>query len=152
MVLLYAAVFVLTFAGMEVVAFLTHRYLMHGPLWALHRSHHRPRAHWFELNDLFGLFFAVPSMILIDYGVRGHPYLLSVGLGMTAYGAAYFLFHDVIVHGRIRLRRAPRFGYLSRITKAHLLHHKTTERDGAQSFGFLYAPPARSAPGAHTEG
>lgn len=93
-------------------------------------------------------------MILIYYGVRGHPLLLSLGAGMTAYGVAYFLFHDVIVHGRVRLmKRKPRFRYLSRITKAHLVHHKTTERDGASSFGFLYAPGgdeaqrARSATG-----
>jgi beta-carotene 3-hydroxylase len=131
-----------TFLGMEGVATLTHRYLMHGPLWVLHESHHRPRASaWFERNDLFGFFFATPSIILIYYGVRQHPYLLAAGLGMTAYGAAYWLFHDVLVHRRVPTRLRPIGGYLERITRAHLVHHKTTTRTGAVSFGFLYAPP-----------
>lgn len=143
----YLALFVTAFAGMEGVAYLTHRYAMHGPLWFVHRSHHRPRERWFELNDLFGVFFAVPSMALIYLGARDYPHLLSLGLGMTAYGVAYFVFHDGIVHQRIRIRRLPRSDYLSRITRAHLIHHKTTERDGATSFGFLYAPrPSRQSP------
>lgn len=57
MIALSIMVFLVAFAGMEWVAYSTHRYLMHGPLWFLHRSHHRPREHWFELNDLFGVFF-----------------------------------------------------------------------------------------------
>jgi beta-carotene 3-hydroxylase len=32
--------------------------------------------------------------------------------------------------------------YLQRIIKAHLVHHKTTGREGAVSFGFLWAPKA----------
>lgn len=128
-------------AGMEVVAYFMHRYVMHGPLWFLHRSHHWPRRGWFELNDLFGIAFAVPSMVFIYFGVRGHPGLLGAGLGMTAYGALYFGFHDVLVHRRIRHRFAPRGGYLRRLVQAHLIHHRTLQRDGAVSFGFLYAAP-----------
>jgi len=30
--------------------------------------------------------------------------------------------------------------YLQRIIKAHLVHHKTTGKEGAVSFGFLWAP------------
>ena len=139
--LTHAAIFLGVLAGMEVVAYLMHKHLMHGPLWFLHKSHHWPRQGWFELNDLFGVFFAIPSMVLIYLGVRGHPGLLAAGLGMTAYGAFYFGFHDVLVHRRIRHRFAPRGGYLRRLVQAHLIHHKTLERDGAVSFGFLYAPP-----------
>ncbi|MFN8091187.1 MAG: sterol desaturase family protein [Vicinamibacteria bacterium] len=128
-----------TFLAMEGVAYLMHRYLMHGPLWFLHESHHRPRQGWFELNDLFGIFFAVPSMVLIYLGTHGQPPLLGVGLGMTAYGAAYFGFHDVIVHRRIRHSFVPRHPYLKRIVRAHLIHHRTLTREGAVSFGFLYA-------------
>jgi beta-carotene 3-hydroxylase len=129
-----------TFLAMEGVAYLMHRFLMHGPLWFLHESHHRPRRRWFELNDLFGVFFAVPSIVLIDLGTHGHLPLLGIGLGMTAYGAAYFGFHDVIVHRRIRNAFVPRHPYLKRIVRAHLIHHRTLTRDGAVSFGFLYAP------------
>ena len=38
-----ALLFAGALAGMELVAWVTHRYLMHGPLWFLHASHHRPR-------------------------------------------------------------------------------------------------------------
>ena len=134
------ALFLTTFAGMECLAWLMHRYVMHGPLWVLHASHHRPRTGWFEANDLFGVFFAVPSIILIYYGTHGSPALLAVGLGMTAYGAAYFGFHDVVVHRRVSHRYRPKSLYMQRIVRAHLIHHKTTTKQGAVSFGFLYAP------------
>jgi beta-carotene 3-hydroxylase len=134
-------IFLASFAGMELVAYLTHRFLMHGALWFLHESHHVERRGPFEWNDLFGVFFSVPSIVLIYLGVRGHPPLLWVGLGMTAYGAAYFGFHDVIVHRRLSIRIRPTGRYMRRIIQAHRIHHATETRDGAISFGFLYAPP-----------
>jgi beta-carotene 3-hydroxylase len=139
--LTFAFIFFAVFAGMEGLAWLMHKYVMHGPLWALHGSHHRPRQGLFEANDLFGLFFAVPSIIFIYYGTHGYPPLLAVGLGMTAYGAAYFGFHDVVVHRRVSHRYRPASRYMQRIVRAHLVHHKTTTKDGAASFGFLYAAP-----------
>jgi hypothetical protein len=92
-------------------------------LWFLHRSHHVPHAGWFEWNDLFGLFFAVPSIVLIHLGVRDGSWMLPVGLGMTGYGVIYFLFHDVVVHRRVRLRGVPQWPYLRHIIMAHLVHH-----------------------------
>jgi len=126
---------------MEGVAYLMHKHLMHGPLWFLHESHHRRERGRLELNDLFGVFFAVPSIILIYLGTHGHPTLLWIGLGMTAYGAVYFGFHDVIVHHRLPHRFRPGSRYLQRIIKAHHIHHATRSKHGAVSFGFLYAPP-----------
>jgi beta-carotene 3-hydroxylase len=139
--LLFIAILVATVAAMEVVAYLMHRYLMHGPLWILHESHHRRERGRFELNDLFGIFFAVPSIILIYLGTHGSPLLLPIGIGMTVYGAIYFIFHDVVVHRRIthRLRLPGR--YFDRIIKAHHIHHATRTKEGAVSFGFIYAPP-----------
>lgn len=139
--ILTLTVFLVTFAGMEGVAYLTHKHLMHGPLWVLHESHHRPRrSAWFERNDLFGIFFAVPSIVLIYMGTHAHPLFLAAGLGMTAYGFAYFAFHDVIVHRRVRVAWVPRGAYMRRIIRAHLVHHRTLTKEGAVSFGFLYAP------------
>lgn len=139
----FIALFLGALLAMEAVAYLTHKYLMHGPLWFLHRSHHEPHTGWFEWNDLFGLFFAVPSILLIHAGVRDASWMLPVGLGMTGYGVIYFLFHDVVVHRRVPLRGVPQWPYLRRIIMAHLVHHKTHGRDGARSFGFLYAPRDR---------
>jgi beta-carotene 3-hydroxylase len=139
--------FLATFLGMEGVAYLMHRYLMHGPLWLLHESHHRPRqSAWFELNDLFGILFALPSIVLIYLGTHGQAPLLAVGLGMTAYGAAYFGFHDVLVHRRVRHSWVPKSAYLRRLIRAHLVHHRTLTKEGAVSFGFLYAPDFGTAP------
>ena len=140
--LIYLLIVFATIAGMELVAYLTHRYLMHGLLWSLHRSHHEPREGTFEKNDLFGVFFALPSIALIYFGRGGeNPVLLSIGIGMAAYGAIYFLFHDVLVHRRIEHGSRPSSGYLARIVRAHHIHHSVHTRDGAVSFGFLYAPP-----------
>jgi len=140
-VLTWIGLLVASFVAMEAVAYLMHRHVMHGPLWVLHESHHRPRSGRFERNDLFGVFFALPSIALIYAGTHGHPLLLPVGLGMTAYGAAYFGFHDVVVHRRVRNSYVPKSAYLKRIVRAHLIHHRTLTRAGATSFGFLYARP-----------
>ena len=53
--LLFIAILVATVAVMELVAYLMHKHLMHGPLWFLHESHHRRERGRFELNDLFGI-------------------------------------------------------------------------------------------------
>lgn len=135
-----AALFLVGLVGMEAVAYLTHKHLMHGPLWVLHESHHRPGHGTFELNDLFGVLFAVPAIALIYFGTHGFPSLLPLGLGITAYGAVYVGFHDILVHRRIHHHWIPRRGYLRRLVRAHLIHHRTRTRDGARSFGFLYAP------------
>ena len=57
------ALFVATVAGMEVFAYVAHRWVMHGPGWFLHRSHHRPRTGAWELNDLYAAIFALPSTL-----------------------------------------------------------------------------------------
>ncbi len=140
--LIVLAWFFVAFGTMELTAYLMHRYLMHGPLWFLHESHHRPREGHFEKNDLFGIFFALPSMVLIFFGVLGSPTSLGIGLGMTAYGACYFLLHDVLVHRRLKWRipKGPMRRYLEGLVTAHHFHHRTIEREGAKSFGFLWAP------------
>jgi beta-carotene 3-hydroxylase len=125
---------------MELVAYVTHKYVMHGFLWNLHESHHVYHDGWFEKNDLFGVLFAIPSIVLIYFGVNHYSPLLWVGFGMTAYGAAYFAFHDIIVHRRVKIPYKAKNAYMRRIVQAHRMHHATVERAGAVSFGFLYAP------------
>lgn len=139
--MLETLIFVAAFAGMEGVAYLTHRYVMHGFLWSLHESHHIPRQGLFEKNDWFVFWFAAPSILLIWLGVNVEPLLLPVGLGMTAYGFCYFAFHDGIVHRRLPIRYRGKNAYMKRIIQAHFVHHATTGKEGAVSFGFLYAGP-----------
>ena len=50
---------------MEGIAWFTHKFIMHGFLWIWHKSHHEPRKGVWELNDLFGFMFAIPSVVLI---------------------------------------------------------------------------------------
>lgn len=136
--LVNTCMFLLGLVGMEGVAWLTHRYLMHGPLWALHRSHHEPGRKLFELNDLFGVGFAGLALVLFVVGAReGFQPLWWLAAGITGYGLLYALAHDGLAHGRFPFRLTPRRGYLLRMVQAHQLHHLTRERDGAVSFGFL---------------
>jgi beta-carotene 3-hydroxylase len=136
--------FVATVAAMELVAYAAHRWVMHGFGWVLHRSHHRHREGRFEANDLYAVIFAVPSILLLAGGVHlgWHPLTIWIGAGIAAYGAIYFIFHDVIVHRRIDHRYLPGSRYMKRIVQAHRLHHAIGTREGAVSFGFLVAPSA----------
>ena len=143
-ILLGIFLFLGTIAAMEAVAYTAHRWIMHGPGWFLHASHHRPRHGLFELNDLYAFIFAIPSVALLLGGVQlgWGSWAVWIGAGIAAYGAIYFGFHDVIVHQRIGHRYVARSTYMKRIIQAHRLHHATAGKRGSVSFGFLWAPPA----------
>jgi beta-carotene 3-hydroxylase len=139
---LHLALFLAAFAFMEGFAWVMHKYVMHGFLWVWHRSHHEPRTGLFELNDLFAVVFAAPAIVAIYFGVHGTPWLLPIGLGVTAYGFVYFAFHDGLVHKRFP---AP-FGksrFWKQLIQAHRIHHAVHTKHGAVSFGFLLAQPVR---------
>jgi len=142
--LIAIATFLTTLVAMEGFAFVMHRWVMHGPGWFLHASHHRPRPGRFEANDLYALIFALPSILLLYGGVNlgWGGWAIGVGAGIAGYGAIYFGFHDVIVHKRIAHRYVARSRYMKRIVQAHQLHHAVQTKEGAVSFGFLWAPPA----------
>lgn len=130
-------------AVMEGVAWVAHRYLMHGVGWGWHQSHHKPASGWFEKNDLYAVSFSVVVIALFLVGTRWEP-LWWAALGITAYGAIYAFVHDMLVHQRGGFRWSPRRGYFKRLLQAHRLHHAVEGRDGTVSFGFLFAPsPAR---------
>src|SRR4051812_25172207 len=135
--------FVATVAAMEVVAYVAHRWVMHGFGWFLHASHHRARNGNWELNDLYAVIFAIPSFVLLLGGVQlgWWPGFTWIGAGIAAYGAIYFGFHDWIVHQRLPGRFVPRSRYMKRIVQAHRLHHAVETKYGTVSFGFLVAPP-----------
>lgn len=130
----------LTVVVMEAVAASVHRFVMHGFGWRWHRSHHETRTGVFEMNDLYALVFASISILFFTIGSKVAAFWW-VGLGMVAYGILYTLLHDALVHRRLPFPKTPRGGYLKRLVQAHRLHHAVHRREGAVSFGFLYAPP-----------
>jgi beta-carotene 3-hydroxylase len=134
--------FIATIIGMEGFAYVAHRWVMHGFGWFLHKSHHRARPGLWELNDLYAVIFAGPSILLLLGGVQWGwgDWATWVGAGIAGYGAIYFGFHDVIVHKRIDARYVPRSIYMKRIVQAHRLHHVVETKAGTVSFGFLWAP------------
>ena len=136
------ALFIATVIFMEAFAYVMHRWVMHGPGWFLHASHHRVRHGNWELNDLYAVIFAVPSIVLLLGGLQlgWWPGYAWIGGGIAAYGAIYFGFHDVIVHRRIATRYLPKSRYMKRIVQAHRLHHAVETKAGTVSFGFLWAP------------
>jgi len=141
MILIYLLIGVFTFFFMEGVAWFTHKYIMHGFLWVWHKSHHKVHPHTLELNDLFAVVFSIPSAIMISIGIDNTNlrWVLAVGIGVLAYGIFYFIFHDVIVHRRIKIGFKAKSKYLKRIINAHYVHHEVHSKEGAEAFGFLYA-------------
>lgn len=130
-----------TFLFMEGVAWFTHKYIMHGLLWVWHKSHHTVHHHTLERNDLFAVVFSIPSIICIYFGYDSLSlgWLLYVGIGIFCYGLFYFIFHDIIVHRRIKIPFKATSSYMKRIMKAHYVHHEKHTKEDGESFGFLYA-------------
>ncbi|WP_374409977.1 sterol desaturase family protein [Novosphingobium colocasiae] len=131
-------------AAMELVAWASHKYVMHGFGWAWHRDHHEPHARLLEKNDLFALFGAAIS---ITFFALGSPLVIGaaawepatwIGLGVLLYGVIYTLVHDGLVHQRY-FRWVPKRGYAKRLVQAHKLHHATIGKHGGVSFGFIVA-------------
>lgn len=141
-ILLCSLIVVGTFLFWEFIAWFTHKYIMHGILWSWHKSHHTIHNHVFEKNDLFALVFSIPSIGLIYYASLSpySPYLMAVGIGIFCYGAFYLIFHDIIVHQRMKWRPEKKSKYLQRIIHAHYVHHSKHTKKGCEAFGFLIAP------------
>lgn len=124
---------------MEFVAWFSHKYIMHGFLWVLHKDHHMPDHTGLERNDLFAFIFAIPSILGITFGIHNqNDIFLSIGIGIAAYGISYFLYHDLLYHKRLSVFKSPGNWYLKAIMKAHDDHHS-----GKKNYGFLFMVPFR---------
>lgn len=132
---------IVSFLFMELVAWSIHKYLMHGLLWGVHRDHHQPTASFFEKNDLFFLFFAIPSWLCIMLGfIYQNNISIGVGFGVLLYGIAYFLVHDVLIHRRFNWFDNTNNSYFKAIRKAHKIHHKKRFKEDGECFGMLIVP------------
>ncbi len=134
-------VLLIVFSFMEFVAWWTHKYIMHGILWNLHKDHHhKNNDSFFEKNDLFALIFALPSILFIIIGIQSglDKIYFWIGLGVGIYGAVYFLAHDIFIHRRIKLFRNSNNNYLNAMRRAHKIHHKHLTKEDGEFFGFLW--------------
>lgn len=133
---------VVSFIMMEIISWVLHKYIMHGPLWNIHKTHHRKQKGFFELNDLFSLFFGTVAIVLLLLGLQqGKPLLTGSGLGISLYGLVYFIVHDILIHRRLKAGGRIRNRYLKALHEAHRDHHKVHSREGSTSFGLLLIDP-----------
>jgi len=139
---MYILITIGAFLLMELVAWCTHKYLMHGLLWHLHCDHHKKtEGHFFEKNDYFFLIFAIPGMLLFLIGTLGqHWVLFSIAAGITLYGFTYFVVHDIFIHQRFNLFRNTQNVYLLALRRAHKMHHKHIDKENGECFGMLFFP------------
>lgn len=134
----YIIIILVSFCLMEGVTWLTHRYVMHGFLWYLHKDHHQKGPGFFERNDAFFIIFAIPSWLCIMLGsMYGVYWVMSIGFGIALYGLAYFIVHEVIIHQRFRWFTRSNNRYVKAIRWAHKMHHKHLGREDGESFGML---------------
>ena len=140
-ILFYTGIVVATFFFMEFMAWFTHKYVMHGFLWVLHKDHHVHEEGFFEKNDAFFLIFAVPSFILFWIGASaGFDFKFWIGLGILIYGIAYFFVHDIFIHQRFKILRYTNNTYFRALRKAHKVHHKHLVAQNGECFGMLVVP------------
>lgn len=131
----------LGFAGMEVVSYLVHRFLFHGLLWRVHKSHHEAHHGLFEINDLFSLFFAAVSIGLI-YAGSGDPLRsvsFALGTGIAVYGILYFVIHDLFAHKRFVPFKSDS-KIMKLIRRAHQNHHQSVGKKGQEPYGLFLFP------------
>lgn len=133
---------IFAYLSMECVAWFTHKYIMHGFLWSLHKDHHDKQSKgFFEDNDFFFLIFAIPGILGLYFGMNEKfNSLFWIGLGITLYGFSYFFIHDIFIHQRFKFLRNSNNLYLTAIRRAHKIHHKHLGKENGECFGMLWVP------------
>lgn len=140
-ILIWIGIFLGSFLAMEFMAWFTHKYVMHGFLWVLHKDHHlKDHKSWWERNDFFFIFYAAISMFFFMSGLV--PYGSAIGGGIALYGFTYFMVHDIFIHQRFKLFRKADHWYAKAIRRAHKIHHKHLGKEDSECFGML-VPPLR---------
>ena len=141
-IFLWILIFLLTFSLMEFLAWFSHKYIMHGFLWILHKDHHKKdHKSWFERNDLFFIFYAVISTGLVMLWGKGYLWAgLPIGVGIFVYGVTYFIVHDIFIHQRFKIFRNIDNRYARGIRRAHKMHHKNIYKTEGECYGMLWVP------------
>jgi beta-carotene 3-hydroxylase len=126
------------FLLMEPVAYLAHRLVMHGRTrtarW--HVPHHRPpvAGQRLDTNDGYPAVLAAATVAVLALATaRGWSTAVWAGVGVSAYGAAYLVVHDLYIHRRLRWLTWT-WQPLERVREAHRIHHLW----GGEPYGFLF--------------
>ena len=127
---------------MEGMAWFSHKYIMHGFLWGLHKDHHvKNKKSWFERNDLFFVFYAfVSAFFVILWGEFSFFPGLAIAIGIFAYGVTYFIVHDIFIHQRFKFWKRVNNRYAKAVRRAHKIHHKHLTKEDGECFGMLFVP------------
>ncbi len=138
----------ISFAIMELVSYLAHRYIYHGIGWFFHKSHHQRRSGIFEWNDIFPMIFATLTILILLYGLSDpdRSELVAAGVGISAYGLVYFFIHDLYIHRRAKWLKL-RLPFLRELKQAHALHHRT----GGEPYGLLFVIRRHQLESIHVE-
>jgi beta-carotene 3-hydroxylase len=67
-------------------------------------------------------------------------FLIFIGAGITMYGFAYFMVHDIFIHQRFKLFRNADNRYSRAVRRAHKMHHKHIGKEDGECFGMLVVP------------
>ncbi len=140
--LFWILIFLGTYCFMEFMAWFTHKYVMHGFLWSLHKDHHKKdHDSWFERNDAFFVFYAVVSIgFFLLWKYTSFWAGLPIGIGIFVYGLSYFIVHDIFIHQRFKLFRNANNWYAKGVRRAHKMHHKHLGKKDGECFGMLIVP------------
>ncbi|MFO0321207.1 MAG: carotene hydroxylase [Bacteroidota bacterium] len=140
--LIHFLIILASFFVMEFMAWFTHKFIMHGQMWPIHKDHHNHSSKvFFEKNDLFFLIFAIPSWLGIMFGaLNNYNYFFYIGIGILLYGICYFLVHDIIIHQRFKWFSKSNNWYVKGIKRAHKIHHTYLEKNNGKNFGMLIVP------------
>ncbi len=129
------------FCGMEIISYLVHRFVFHGLLWDVHKTHHEPTHGLFEANDLFSVFFAAVSVGMMYYGMNDplSSVLFAIGSGIALYGILYFIIHDLFAHKRFMPFKSDS-KIMRLVRRAHQKHHQSVDKPGQEPFGLFLFP------------
>jgi beta-carotene 3-hydroxylase len=141
-ILLNIGILILSVVAMEAFSWAIHKYLFHGPLWFIHKTHHLPHKGYFELNDIFSLGFSLLAVAFMWLGHSDLSFIFWLGAGISVYGIIYFVFHDCFVHNRITAFKSNNM-YLWALKRAHKIHHKSIQKKPATFFGLLWFDPKK---------
>ena len=110
---------------MEILSRFLHKYVFHGSLWFIHKTHHNQTVHSIlQLNDIFNFIFALTSIILINIGWNTSSLAhFILDLGITIYGFIYFVIHDGLIRQQHPFSYKPPNRYLKQVQRAHQHHY-----------------------------